>query len=368
MSDTKANVYDRPNTVVMECQEFSVLPSVKELSPFIMQKVLAGPGNEEIFQHIGSVFADEDARNYLIKMRTQESHEKLAELLSAGVIWPGYPNVEKGRDVMITGYSMQNPTMNITMSGIGWWTPENVVRGVVEKWGEVKELTRVTYTQYGNTFDTDKWTVKLVKKRDIVIPPVVLHAGSDRSSEERELWKVFYRGVIKVCYRCLKEGHMGRDCQNDPITMDYLAGQAAFEEAPAAVSEDEAISGQQRTFAQIVKDTSFVQARQAREKKKEEIIAKAREEKELRENIRKEKEEQRKVSRGRQPGASGAEKRGFSIPRDTSTKDWSEEELETELEREKKRAAASPALAAPDKKTSRSGSLSRSRSRPPGLQ
>ena len=309
----------------------------------------------------------------------------MSELLAAGVTWPGYPNAEKGRDVMVTGYSMQNPIMNITMSGIGWWTSEDVVRSVVEKWGEVKELTRQSYTHFGNTFETDKWTIKLVKKKDIVIPPVVLHAGSERSSEERELWKIFYRGVIKVCYRCLKEGHMGRDCQNAPVTMEYLAGQAAFEEAPAAISEEDAISGEQRTFAQIVKDNTFVQSRLARQKaaeqKKEEMIAKAREEKELKENNKKEKEKQRKErERGRQgrgePGTSSLEgrERGFSIDKLNTTNDWSEEEpteTETELERDKKRVAGSPAFATPDSKavkTRRKGSQSpsKSRSRGPG--
>ena len=200
------------------------------------------------------------------------------------------------------------------------------------------------------------------------------------SSEERELWKIFYRGVIKVCYRCLKEGHMGRDCQNAPVTMEYLAGQASFEEAPAAISEDDAISGQQRTFAQIVKDNTFVQSRLARDRaaeKKEEIIVKEREDKELRENTRKEKEQQKKKrERGRQergePSAEGRE-RGFSIDKVNTTSDWSEEETETELERDKKRVAGSPAFATPDSKAvktvhrrKRSQSPSKSRSRGPG--
>ena len=49
---------------------------------------------------------------------------------------------------------------------------------------------------------------------------------------------------------------MGRDCQNALVTMEYLDGQASFEEAPSAISEDDAISGQQRTFPQIVKDNT----------------------------------------------------------------------------------------------------------------
>ena len=168
---------------------------------------------------------------------------------------------------------------------------------------------------------------------------------------------------------------MGRDCQNAPVTMEYLAGQASFEEAPAAISEEEAISGQQRTFAQIVKDDTFVQSRLAREKaaekKKEEMIAKAREERELKENNKKEKEQQRKDrERGRpRRGEPLGEKRvrGFSIDKLNTTNDWSDEE--TDLEGEKKRAAGSPPFAAPDNKVSRSGSQtpSKNRSTAPGL-
>ena len=237
---------------MLECQEFSVLPPVEELALFILEKVLSEQEDKGLLQQIESLFPDEKSRKYLLQMKNDESTDKLAELLAPGVTWPGYPNAEKGRDVMVHGYSMQKPTMEITVSGIGWWTQEPVVRSVVEKWGEVKELNRVKCTINGHAMNTDRWSIKLVKNKDIVIPPVVIHAGSERSSEEREMWKVFYRGVIKVCYRCLKEGHLGRECQDAP--MEYLASQDAFEEAPAAHNEQDAISGEQRTFAQIVKD------------------------------------------------------------------------------------------------------------------
>ena len=96
-------MYDRPNTVVIECQEFSILPPVEELAPFIVENVLKEPENKNLFQQIASVFSDENARKYLIKMRTDESTEKLAELLAAGVTWPGYPNVEKGGQGTLMG-------------------------------------------------------------------------------------------------------------------------------------------------------------------------------------------------------------------------------------------------------------------------
>ena len=58
---------------------------------------------------------------------------------------------------------------------MGYWNDERVVRGVVEQCGDIKELSRKTYTDYGHTFGTDKWVLKLVKNNNIVIPPVVFH-------------------------------------------------------------------------------------------------------------------------------------------------------------------------------------------------
>ena len=40
LSDTKPNIYDRPNTVVIDSHEFSVLPPIEELVPFIFENVL----------------------------------------------------------------------------------------------------------------------------------------------------------------------------------------------------------------------------------------------------------------------------------------------------------------------------------------
>ena len=198
-SDTKANIYDRPNTVVMECQEFVTLPPDEEVVKFIFDQVLSAQDNKDLFPLVESLFSDENARKILVRMKGDQSTERLAELLAPGVAWPGYRNEEKDRDVMVFGYSMEKPVMNITLSGIGWWTTEEVVRSAVETWGEVKEMSRGKTEYHGHTITTDKRVLKLVKKKEITMPPVVFHAGSDRSSEEREMWKVFYRGVIKVC-------------------------------------------------------------------------------------------------------------------------------------------------------------------------
>ena len=94
----------------------------------------------------------------------------------------------------VHGYSMEKPVMDITLSGIGWWTTEAVVRSVVETWGEIKDMSQKKTTYHNHTISTDKWMIKLVKKKEITIPPVVVHAGSTRSSDEREVWKVFYSG------------------------------------------------------------------------------------------------------------------------------------------------------------------------------
>eukprot|EP00092_Neocalanus_flemingeri_P041552 GFUD01045253.1.p1 GENE.GFUD01045253.1~~GFUD01045253.1.p1 ORF type:complete len:183 (+),score=58.30 GFUD01045253.1:3-551(+) len=160
----------------------------------------------------------------------------MADLLTAGVEWPGYQNETTGRNIIIRGYSMENPIMEITISGVGWWTGQDVIMKVVETWGEVKKISKEELTIHGQTISTGNWKIKLVKKNDIMIPPVVFHAGSERSSEEREMWEIYYRGVPKVCYRCLKPGHFGRECREDPVNLDQLASQPEYEGPPATAA------------------------------------------------------------------------------------------------------------------------------------
>ena len=92
---------------------------------------------------------------------------------------------------------------------------------------------------------------------------MVIHAGSERNAEEREMWKVFYRGVPKVCFRCL-----GRDCRDNLVSLEELASQACYEEAPAGPKDDSDDEQELApiTFAQIVKETNFTQKREARKK------------------------------------------------------------------------------------------------------
>ena len=308
-----------------------------ELAHFFYDVVLSEQEDKVLFSQMENLWPDGDGRKYVLQMRTEENMEKLAELMDPGVIWPGYWNAEKGRDVMVHGFSMQKPVMNITVTGVGFWNSEEVLREVVEKWGEVKSLTKVNFTLHGHTFGTDKWEIKLVRNKDIVIPPVVFHLGSDRSSEEREKWKVIYKGMPRICYRCLKEGHVGRECTDNPVDLEQLASNSIFEQAPAVQGEAEVISGEKRTFAQVLKDTSFVQTRLARdravEQKKEEVAVKLREERELRESRKKEREKKRKEEIGKKASSDSESdndnmdargKKGFSIPRSRPSSPLSE--------------------------------------------
>ena len=92
---------------------------------------------------------------------------------------------------------MENPVLEIIISGVGWWTPEDTVRKAVSTWGVVKEMKEGKLNVPGlpsfSHVKTDKWFVKLVKKKGVEIPGVVLHLGSERSGEEREMWKIWYR-------------------------------------------------------------------------------------------------------------------------------------------------------------------------------
>ena len=52
MSDTKPNIYDSPNTVVIDGNQLTVLPKIQELVPFIEEYVLREQENKGIFEQI----------------------------------------------------------------------------------------------------------------------------------------------------------------------------------------------------------------------------------------------------------------------------------------------------------------------------
>ena len=107
------------------------------MATFYYEYVLKEPEDKVLFSEMENLYPDEDGRKYLLQMKSEDSTEKLAELLAPGVTWPGYWNAEKNRDVIVHGFSMQKPIMDITVSGVGYWNNEGAVRSVVEKWGEV---------------------------------------------------------------------------------------------------------------------------------------------------------------------------------------------------------------------------------------
>ena len=129
---------------------------------------------------------------------------------------------------------------------------------------------------------------------------MVFHAGSERHWDEKEMWKIYYRGVPKVCYRCLKEGHMGRDCgEDDPLNMETLVTQPEFEAAPVETEQvGEAVA---KTFAQVVKDKSFtareaelLAVRQHAAKVRQEAVDAARQEREKRDEERRRRRKKEK--------------------------------------------------------------------------
>ena len=124
---------------------------------------------------------------------------------------------------------------------------------------------------------TDKWFVKLVKKRELNIPGVVLHLGSERSGEEREMWKIWYRGVPTVCFKCFKEGHVMRECREEQVLADTMGNLRGIGEEEVVMEEQgtsEIVSNQmKRTFAQVLKEENYKTLRQEQEQQRKEKTA-----------------------------------------------------------------------------------------------
>ena len=150
--------------------------------------------------------------------------------------------------------------------------------------------------------------------------------------------------------------------QGIPVDIELLASDAVYDEAPAAPRDADVVSGERRTYAQIAKDTSYTQAREARvraeEQRKEEIAAKVAEERKQREMRKKDKEKKRKEElekkraekdslsdSGSDDQEDSGRGKGFSIPRDPFLTDWSAPELDRP-----KRHLVSPGTLAPGSK------------------
>ena len=59
------------------------------LVPFMVEYVMKETQDKLLLTKIESLFLEESSRKYLLRMRDEESTEKLAELLAPGVTWPG---------------------------------------------------------------------------------------------------------------------------------------------------------------------------------------------------------------------------------------------------------------------------------------
>ena len=76
------------------------------------------------------------------------------------------------------------------------------------------------------------------------------------------MWKIWYKGVPKVCFKCFKEGHFIRDFQEEQVladTMGTLTGIGEEEEISVEQQEERVTVSKQftRTFAQVLKEQNY---------------------------------------------------------------------------------------------------------------
>ena len=133
-----------------------------------------------------------------------------------------------------------------------------------------------------------------------------------------------------MCFRCL-----GRDCRDNLVSLEELASQACYEEAPAGPKDDSDDEQELApiTFAQIVKETNFTQKREARKK----FAEQKQKEKVVQERVL----EERRDRQRRKEGFSIS--RGSSIEREVSSDwaadSWKDSLLQTGTEKTKRHLA-----------------------------
>ena len=217
----------------------------------------------ELLAEVEALYPAEFERKFLIKMKEERALQDIVGVLGGGKEWPGYRHHIEDRDIMVRGYIMGRDTLDITLSNVGWWTGKETIEKAFQSYGEIVQIEE---KKIGH-MKTDAWQIKIIKKKDVVIPPIIWHLGSDRSGEDREMWKVFYRGVPRICYKCgsIAE-HVARDCPSKSPLSLWSLGQA-----PALGEEQEPQEGEERsirkTFADVVKEDTFRKFHEERVKK-----------------------------------------------------------------------------------------------------
>ena len=196
---------------------FMDLPEVMNLHKWMKEEQLFGQEmRDDPRKGIDWIESNQYAKKFYIHMKEEQ-----------GAAWLMGQYGEEGRDWVVNEETKETrrimarweggPTWKeLVIKGINPNTPQNVVKEVFGKYGELKELKFVELD--GIRYNEASVLVKVEEGSQI--PVFVFSTGDDGELKER--WEVMYKGRPNVCYGCYQPGHTRRDCHNQQVTFETL--------------------------------------------------------------------------------------------------------------------------------------------------
>ena len=211
--DIRARVEPKPNTVMLNCRKFAVLPTETEVADWFGDHLFSGEATPLLSRVEGLDIEERDKRIMVQLGSEQDVEALLTRMGEEGVPWPGFLDPATNEPIKIGGFSADRSSLKVTLLDVPCDVEEETVKNVMEKYGRVEEIRRHHLTKLGmEHIPVNRVTVRMIREKDTELPTTVLGLGSSTSGDERSVWRVTYAGAPRRCYRCGQANHVAREC------------------------------------------------------------------------------------------------------------------------------------------------------------
>ena len=304
-ADIRARVEARPNTVLLNCHRFQVLPTEVQVAEWFGDYLFTGDVATLLGKVTGLDIEEREKRIMVQLSSSQEVELLLTRMGEEGVEWPGFVDPETNQPIKIRGYSTDKSSLRLTLLDVPRDVEDETIRMALAQYGTVEEVKRHHLPKPGmEHIKVNRVSVKLAKDKEVELPTTIFGLGSSTSGEERSIWKVTYPGAPKRCYRCGNANHMARDCRRPSITMQQVESMPALGEERTADLDVEKNLHFPRSFAAVVKSPKFLEAAVMQEQE----AARLKHEKQAKKEAEEKKREEDKVAKARAKAEMAAEK------------------------------------------------------------
>ena len=258
--EIRASVEPKPFTVMLNCRQFQVLPTEKEVAEWFGDHLFSGE-TAPLLGRVGGLDIDERDKRIMIQLGSLEDVATLlARMGEERVAWPEFLDPATNQPIKIRGFSADKNSLMVTLLDVPRDVEDGVIREVLEKFGQVEEVSRHHLARVGmEHIKVNRVSVKMVKDKNVDLPATIFGLGLSTCGEERSVWRVTYPGAPRRCFRCGLGNHLARECRRAPLTLSQVEQMPAVGE----VGEVAEVQGQQdtnfpRSFATVVKSAKFI--------------------------------------------------------------------------------------------------------------